>query len=200
LTLKSGVYAATGEVEQGISLERTVEIPSVDTTVVLTFEEAGVKLEGAPDAPATDATYDLYIPIIYPEETISIDPDLLYDGKVLRTEIEVVLDPDVTITEVNGLLDKYNAQIVSMLEGNTIFIIRVPDPGDVASLNQLIADIENEEIVLFALKSVIVEDPEALLDNIVPFDTRNSAYICKYYKIDHHLLHVLTLHGTSGMP
>jgi uncharacterized protein (TIGR02145 family) len=188
LTLKSGVYTATGEVEQGISLKRTVEIPSVDTTVVMTFEEAGVKLEGAPDAPATDATYDLYIPIVYPEETISIDPDLLYDGKVLRTEIEVVLDPDVTITEVNGLLEKYDAQIVSMLEGNTIFIIRVPDPGDVASLNQLIADIENEEIVLFALKSVIVEDPEGLLHNPIPFDTQEiPPHIQDLRAIDHHL-------------
>ena len=190
LTLKSGVYAAIGEVEQGISLERTVEIPSVDTTVVLTFNEAGVKLEGAPDAPATDAAYDLYIPIVYPEETISIDPDLLYDGQVLRTEIEVILDPEVTIGEVNGLLDKYNAQIVSMLEGNTIFIIRVPDPGDVTSLNQLVTDIENEDIVLFALKSVIVEDPEPILDSIVQGgiqkipDYIDNAHIDK---IDHHL-------------
>ncbi len=190
LTLKSGVYRAMGEVEQGISLERTVEIPSVDTTVVLTFENAGVKLEGAPDAPATDATYDLYIPIVYPEETISVDPDLMYDGRVLRTEIEVVLNPDVTISEVNGLLDKYNAQIVSMLEGNTIFIIRVPDPGDVASLNQLVADIENEPIVLIALKSVIVEDPEPVYDSYAQIEIQEIPVhidTLHYNRIDHHL-------------
>jgi uncharacterized protein (TIGR02145 family) len=188
LTLKSGVYAAIGEVEQGISLERTVEIPSVDTTVVLTFEEAGVKLEGAPDAPAMDATYDLYVPIIYPEEFISIDPDLLYDGQVLRTEIEIILDPEVTIGEVNDLLDKYNAQIVNMLEGNTIFIIRVPDPGDVASLNQLIEDIENEERVLFALKSVMVEDPEPVYEFNASNDLQKIPdHITNYTRIDHHL-------------
>ena len=188
LTLKSGVYSALGEVEQGISLERTVEIPSVDTTVVLTFEEAGVKLEGPPNTPATDVTYDLYIPIVYPEETISIDPDLLYDGQVLRTEIEVVANPDATIAEVNSLLDKYNAQIVSMLQGNSIFIIRVPDPGDVASLNQLIADIENEDIVLFALKSVIVEEPEDLLHNSTPLNTQDfPVHIPDFRAFDHHL-------------
>ena len=189
LTLKSGVYAAIGEVEQGISLERTVEIPSVDTTVVLTYEEAGVKLEGSPDSPAIDATDDLYIPIVYPEDAISIDPDLQNDRRVLRTEIEVLIDPDVTIEEVNGLLDKYNAQIVSMLQNNTIFIIRVPDPGDVASLNQLIADIENEDIVIFAMKSIIiVEVPRGLLHNSIPFDTQElPSHIRSTRAIDHHL-------------
>jgi subtilisin family serine protease len=188
LTLKSGVYAAVGEVEQDVSLERTVEIPSVDTTVVLAYDGAGVKLVGVPDAPATDATYDLYIPIVYPEETISIDSDYLDDGKVLRTEIEIVLKPDVTIAEVNGVLDKYDAQIVSMLQGNTIFIVRVPDPGDVTSLNKLIADIQNENIVLFALKSLIVGEPEDILPNSIPSSTQEfPVHIGDFRAFDHHL-------------
>jgi hypothetical protein len=188
LILKSGVYSTIGEVGQGISLEHIVEIPSIDTTVVLAFEEAGIKLKGAPDTPATVATYDIFVPIVYPEETISVDPELLYGGRVLRTEIEVVLNPDVSITDVNGLLDKYNAQIVSMQQGNTIFIIRVPDPGDVASLNQLIANIENEAVVLFAMKSIIAEAPKGLLQSSIPFDIQeHPPHILDPVAIDHHL-------------
>ncbi len=188
LTLKSGVYRALGEVEEGISLERTVEIPSVDTTVVLSYEESGVMLEGAPDAPAIDATYDLIIPIVYPEEAISIDPDLLYDGRVLRTEIEVILDPDVTIADVNDLLNKYDAQIVSMLQNNTIFILRVPDPGDIASLNQLIAEIESEDIVLFILKSIIVGNLELASDSSIPGGTQvYPIHVHDKQFISHHL-------------
>jgi len=188
LTLKSGVYRAVGEVEQGILVERTVEIPSVDTTVVLTYEEVGVKLEGAPDAPAIGATYDLNIPIVYPEEAISVDPDLLNGGQVLRTEIEVITNPDASIAEVNSLLDKYNAQIVSMLQENTIFIIRVPDPGDVTSLNQLVGAIEDEPIVLLVNKSVIVEDQEPLYDSYRQGEIQQiPAHTTSMERIDHHL-------------
>ncbi|TVQ69215.1 MAG: T9SS C-terminal target domain-containing protein [Balneolaceae bacterium] len=188
LTLKSGVYSASGDIGEGVALAHKVEIPSVDTTVVLTFEEAGVKLEGAPDAPAIDASYDLHIPIVYPGEAISVDPDLLNDGRVLRTEIEVVTNPDATIAEVNSLLEKYDAQIVSMLQDNTVFIIRVPDPGDVASLNQLVAAIENEPIVLLANKSVIVEDPEPLYDSYRQGEIQQiPGHNTLMERIDHHL-------------
>jgi len=188
LSLKSGVYKAVGEVEQGISLEHTVEIPSVDTTVVLTFEQAGVKLEGSPDAPAIDATYDLDIPIVYSGEAISVDPDFSRERRILRTEIEVVLNPDVTITDVNGMLEKYNADIVSMLEGNTIFIIKVPDPGDVASLDQLVDDIKDEEIVLSALKSFIMGYPEPLYENEVSDGMQKvPGHVIYVDNIDHHL-------------
>lgn len=39
LTLKSGVYTVTGDVDAGVSLEKEVEIPSVDTTIVLSIEK-----------------------------------------------------------------------------------------------------------------------------------------------------------------
>jgi len=188
LTLKSGVYSATGDIGEGVALAHKVEIPSVDTTIVLAFGEAGVKLEGAPDTPAIDASYDLHIPIVYPVGAISVDPDLLDGGRVLRTEIEVITDPDATIAEVNSLLDKYDAQIVSMLQDNTIFIIRVPDAGDVASLNQLVAAIENEPIVLLANKSVIVEDQEPIYDSYQQGEVQQiPGHTTSMERIDHHL-------------
>ena len=159
LTLKSGMYKAAGEISDGVSLEKSFEIASRDTTIVLTFEEAGVLLEGDPATPAVASTYNLYIPLAYSPEMVSVDPELLFDGEVLRTEIQIAIDPDATVDQTNDFLDKYDARIVSMFENNIVYIIRVPDPGDIAALDQLLGEIQNEQIILFASKSVIVEDP-----------------------------------------
>lgn len=159
LTLKSGIYKTSGEIEDGISLEKSFEIASRDTTIVLTFEEAGVLLEGDPAAPAVASNYNLYIPLVYSPEMISADPELLSGGEVLRTEIQVALAPGATVGQTNDFLEKYNARIVSMFENNTVYIIRVPDPGDIAASNQLLVEMQIEQIVLLASKSVVMEDP-----------------------------------------
>jgi len=75
-----------------------------------------------------------------------------------------------------------------MLQENTIFIIRVPDPEDVASLNQLVAAIEDEPIVLLANKSVIVEDQEPVYDSYLPIGIQEiPGHISQYNGIDNHL-------------
>jgi|GEM_PF-1023460 len=167
LTLKSGVYSAAGDIGDGIALAYKVEIPSVDTTIVLRFDEAGVLLPGEPQARASEAAYDLDIRIAYPAGAVADDPDLLYGGQVLRTEIELILDPAATVAQMNELLDTYDAQIVSMLPDNIVFVIRVPDPGSVGALNDLVADLMAEPIVWLASKSVIVEEQEPVYDAIM---------------------------------
>ena len=165
MTLKSGIYNVIGEIEVGVSIQQTFEISSIDTTIVLSFQEAGVILEGEPETPAVEATRGMIVPVVYPEETIEIDPELEFDGRVLRTEIEIIIDDEASIAEFNEFLDRYDARIVSMHENNTIFIIRVPDPGSIESLNQLVVDIKNESIIYYAMKSVIVERPELTANN-----------------------------------
>lgn len=167
LTLKSGVYSATGDIGDGIALAHSVEVPSVDTTIVLRFEEAGVLLPGEPLARASEAAYDLDIRIAYPAGAVAEDPDLLYGGQVLRTEIELILEPDATVAQMNELLDTYDSQIVSMLPDNIVFVIRVPDPGSIEALNDLVADLRAEPIVWLASKSVIVEEQEPVYDAVM---------------------------------
>jgi len=50
LTLKSGVYSATGDIGDGIALAHSVEVPSVDTTIVLRFERRGCCCRVSPGA------------------------------------------------------------------------------------------------------------------------------------------------------
>ena len=204
VTLKSGAYGVLYEIEQDVRISHPMEIPSVDTTIVVILAEGGVLLAGDPELPAMDAAYNLHIPIAYPEEMISADPELLYDGQVLRTEVEIIFDPGVTVARVNEVLEKYDAKIVSMLEENTIFVVRIPDPGDIDALNQLVAEIRGEDNVLSCMKSVIVEEQEPFfVEDIATFDfhgfydfhefhTRDDIqqvpeHITGYGRIDHHL-------------
>ncbi len=189
LTLKSGVYRASGAIGSGLKLAHEIEVASVDTTVVLRFDEAGGMLPGEPHARAGDAAYDLDIRILYPGDAVAEDPELLYGGQVLRTEIELIADPAATVGQMNELLDTYDAQIVSMLSDNIIFIIRVPDPGSIDALNNLIDQIRNEPVVWMASKSVIVEGPDSINDaNQQPGGIQQiPGHTTSMVRIDHHL-------------
>jgi len=79
-------------------------------------------LEGAPDALALGATHDFGAGV--PAAEISLDAAGL---QVARTQLEIAFVPTVTIAEVNGVLTVLTADIVSMLDGVLVLVVRIPD-------------------------------------------------------------------------
>lgn len=154
-------------------------------------DDEGVLLEGDPDSPAALATRDLYIPIEISEDEVERDPDLGPEAEVLRTELEVIFNLQATIAEVNDLLERFDARIVSMLTGVPGAIIRFPDPGSIAALDDLIAQMEADPAIVLVVKSVIVEEPDVDNDEgIVPL--RLPSHLKPHeavdmQRIDHHL-------------
>ena len=143
------------------------------------------ELEGDPDSPASEATFNFDVPTTLAEAEVSVEDD----RRILRTELEVSLVEDVTIGEVNDLLERYDAVIVSMLRDVSSLVIRVADPGDLDALDELIADLEGEAIVEFVLESALIDEeptlfeiePESLSTQVIPDGVVN------FQRIDHHL-------------
>jgi len=79
-------------------------------------------LEGAPDALALGAPHDFGAGV--PAAEISLDAAGL---QVARTQLEIAFVPTVTIAEVNGVLTVLTADIVSMLDGVLVLVVRIPD-------------------------------------------------------------------------
>lgn len=139
----------------------------------------GVLLEGAPDTPAADAAYDLHLPLpADPAPLTSFDEALGH--QVLRIEVDVEFEADATVAQVNALLRAVDGRIVSMVRRAPIFLVRVPDPGDLDALAALVAEMERQPGVASALPSLRLQ-PEALPGGLDPGDAGDMT------RSDHHL-------------
>ncbi|MEX0680796.1 MAG: S8 family serine peptidase [Balneolales bacterium] len=185
LTLPWGHYKATGHSES-LYFDESFQIEN-DTAIVLEPVGSldGIALDGDPKLPVHEATTNLHIPVPYNDEEVSTDPDMREEGRVLRTELEVTFSEEATVKQVNEFLQQYEAGIVSMLEGLSLAVIRFPDPGDVDQLNELISKIESDDIVLYTLKSAIVEDPIFITQEEEP--RKIPGHLSSFLRIDHHL-------------
>ncbi len=62
------------------------------------------------------------------------------DGvEYVRTQLELELAPGATAAEMDALLDRLDAEVVSSLDGVGILTVRIPDPGSLAALRTLVA-------------------------------------------------------------
>ncbi len=130
----------------------------VVVTVSDETEPQGVRLEGEPNDPALAATYDLSVPMAPGPDDVSVVEDT--DGetyRVLRSELELHLDPRATVGEVNDLLERYEAWIVDMLAGRLALVVSVPDPGSLPDLEALADELEEDPLVRFVLTGYEVE-------------------------------------------
>ncbi len=127
-----------------------------DEVLVTAIEAAGVLLEGDPDARARHATYDLTVPVAYPPGAFALDPS---GTTVLLREVEVGWTLEASVAAVNDLLRRYDATIVGMLGGVPASIVRVPDPGGWAGLQELLERLRAEPAVATALPSWVLEPP-----------------------------------------
>lgn len=135
----------------------------------------GVLLDGDPEAPAVAHTHDLHVPVTSIAGLVSDHPELGPDARVLRTEIELILDFAATVGEVNALLEAYEARITSMTAGVPVMVIGVNDPGDLDGLKALTGALGEERIVLAASKTVLIEDPVMAPDEGDDFDPQQLA-------------------------
>jgi subtilisin family serine protease len=119
-------------------------------------------LDGPADAPALEHTEFLHVPREVDPGEVSADP-AVEDREVLRTEIEVLFREDVTVGEVNALLEAIDGSIVGMTPGVPSYAVRIPDPGSLAALRSLITEIEARPEVLLVLEAVLVR-PEPVVD------------------------------------
>ena len=145
-------------------------------------------LLGPSDEPALDHTLDLYVPREVDPDEVSEDP-AIEDREVLRTEIEVLFVEDVTVGAVNALLADVGGAIVGMTQGVPAYVIRIPDPGDLASLRDLIDGLEARDEVVLVLEAVLVRT-EPILDtapNVVPQVLPPGLGLDRIDRVDHHL-------------
>lgn len=140
----------------------------------------GVLLEGEDDDPALNHTFDLDVPMDISEDEVSVDPNLEFEGRVLRTEIEIFFDESVTVGEVNALLTNIDGRIVSMVEGVTSYVVRIPDPETIEALDALIAQIQTHPKVIGVLKSLIAEHDAVELQELPPGLSSTA-------RVEHHL-------------
>ena len=136
----------------------------------------GVLLEGASGAPAVDATTDLLFFEGVPPGEISVDADGL---DVARTMIEIAFNVDATVGDLNALIQSIGARIVSMLDGVAILTVRFPDPGSLAGLDAIVAQVEASPIVRHVNRAYF-DLADELPSNYTPSSTDLP-------KIDHNL-------------
>jgi hypothetical protein len=121
-------------------------------------------LAGEPGARALDAVAGVFSPDAF------VAPTEL-SGSLVRTQVELAFRKDATVGQVNDLLRRIGGRIVSSRAGVLIFVVRIPDPGSVAALDQIL-DSLSRDVVLRAANPVIMSEPEILPGVIFPGTAR----------------------------
>lgn len=139
---------------------------------------SGGNVESDP-APKTYAALSatIYAGDTYTDAEVSIDAN---GDSIVRTKLVILFKPTATKEQVDVLLARINAIITASIAGARSVSIRIPDPGTLANLETIIADINSESFVEGVVKAVI-GGPAALPDNI---DEGNTSH---YEIIDNNL-------------
>jgi hypothetical protein len=105
----------------------------------------------------------------------------------VRTRLEIGFTDGATIGDVNRVLDAADARIVMMLENVPILLVRIPDPGSVAALEELIARVVADPVVGF-VDEAGVDEVDEVPENFSPAAASAPASSGPdFSKIDHHL-------------
>lgn len=111
---------------------------------VIEEDEPLSELEGEPDESIIEATKNFSVPPERDEGNLSFDDQGI---PVVRTEVEITFSQDASVKDVNQVLDRHNARIVDMLPGLPFVIVRIPDPGNMEELRDVVSGIETEQSV-----------------------------------------------------
>ena len=93
------------------------------------------RLPGDPSSEALDATYRYSSPRDHLVSSISVDPSGI---EVIRTGLSFDWVPGATVGEINAILDSIDATIDGMMAGAGVLIVRIPDPGNLASYDLIV--------------------------------------------------------------
>jgi hypothetical protein len=163
-TPRAGVYVK----------EKTKASISVSTGPALAYN----LLPGTPDSPASSSVVDYSSHDTITDTEIT---EILPGNRIARTKLEIGFTPNATVGQINDLLTSIGAQITAMLKGVNQVIVRIPDPGDLTSLDTLVAQIQSKPIVRYVLKGNMAST-EALPPDV---DVVNDPGLLS--AIDHHL-------------
>ena len=90
----------------------------------------------APEPPARDSIEDVFSSAAeFAPGEVSTENGAEY----VRTQLELELTPGATAAEMNALLDRLDAEVVSSLEGVGLLTVRIPDPGSLTAVRALVA-------------------------------------------------------------
>jgi hypothetical protein len=151
---------------------------SAEGDVVVTVQAPGSLLAGSPDTPIRDAIGNVFIR--YPASDAEISTDA-FGQRVVRTKLKIVFRSAATVGDVNSLLGSIGATISGSIAGTRALVVRIPDPGSLANLESLMAQLEANPAVWFVRRGLIVRS-DALPDNISP-STNSSDLVF----VSHHL-------------
>jgi len=97
---------------------------------------AGTALASPSGTKLADALQDFDTGDGVPPDEIAVEPS---GRRVARTIVEIAFGPDVTVGSVNAVLAALGGQIVTMLRGLPVVVVRIPDPGSLTGLDALVA-------------------------------------------------------------
>ncbi len=92
------------------------------------------------------------------------------DGvEYVRTQLELELEPGATVAEMESLLDRLDAEVISSLNGVGLLTVRIPDPGSLAAARALVAGLASDPVLTAAQLATVPVTTE-LPDTITPAD------------------------------
>ena len=94
------------------------------------------------------------------------------------TELEVEFVEETTVGEVNALLSALDGRITFLIKEVPIVLVHIPNPGSVANLDAVVAQIESDPAVRYVRRGYFAA-PRAI--------PHNHADLANVDKIDHHL-------------
>lgn len=80
--------------------------------------------------------------------------------RIVRTKIELIFRSTITAGEVKRVLAAFSATPTSAIGGTPSIVVRIPDPGSLAALDALVAQIESDPAIWFVEKANFPEVSE----------------------------------------
>lgn len=137
----------------------------------------GILVPGDPTASLATAMPDYTAPDgTVPPSQISTDPQS--GARIIRTALYVAFRVNITVAEANAFLTAINGRIGVSLAGNGAVSVRIPDPGSLAALYNLIESFNGHPAVDIVLPDAL---PEQLEMPQAPISANTLSYL------DHHL-------------
>ncbi|MFN8544927.1 MAG: S8/S53 family peptidase [Candidatus Binatia bacterium] len=139
---------------------------------------AGERLAGDPAAPLLSVLRDIDHATPHPPSAIGLDAD---GRAVARRVLEVALAPEATVAQANAVLDALGGGVVSALAGVPLLVVKLPDPGSVAVLEDLVARVGRLAGVRFAHLAYLPQP------DLVPPNYSRPFAPAEPPRLDHHL-------------
>jgi hypothetical protein len=121
-------------------------------------------LEGPPSARAIDVC-----PSVAAQDRGAAIEEMSEDqrgGIVPRTIISLVVTRDASVKDVNEVLGSIRGRIVSAVQGTGAFSVRIPDPGSLEKLDEIIGRVRRQSPSTVLLDVAREEMPQPVADDL----------------------------------